>query len=172
MNGHNLTIGAGTVASEAYGTGNASTKTFTHTAANGTLKPGSVAITVATDGWVATDDSNGNLTGTGITSGTVNYETGAMSVTYAAAPGNTNAITVAYTYGYSAAMGAQTRAVRLTASGNCHVAFGPNPGAKQTDMLIKSTDWGTIYAITPGERISVVQDGSATGTLNITEMTH
>jgi hypothetical protein len=47
---------------------------------------------------VATDDGNGNLTGTGITAGTINYATGAVSITYGTAPANALAITMAYNY--------------------------------------------------------------------------
>ena len=46
----------------------------------------------------ATDDGNGNLTGTGIAAGTINYSTGAVSITYSAAPANSQAITMGYNY--------------------------------------------------------------------------
>lgn len=46
---------------------------------------------------VGTDDGNGNITGTGI-SGTVNYTTGAFSVTFATAPGNGVKVFANYRY--------------------------------------------------------------------------
>lgn len=84
------------ISSESVGTGNGSTVTFTHTAVHLAVVPGTVAITAGAV--VATDDGNGNLTGTGIAAGTINYATGALSITYAVAPANALAITAAYSY--------------------------------------------------------------------------
>lgn len=84
------------VTSESVGTGNGTTAAFTHTAAHLSVVPGTVTITAGTV--IATDDGNGNLTGTGISAGTINYGTGALSITYAVAPANTLAITMAYSY--------------------------------------------------------------------------
>lgn len=71
----------------------------------------------------------------------------------------------------SAAFNAQTYAVRLSATGNCHVAIGMNPTAAATDMLIKGTDSPWLVKVAPGEKIAVIQDGASTGTLNISEQT-
>lgn len=84
------------VTSESVGTGNASTVTFTHTAAHLSVVPGTVTITAGAV--IATDNGSGSLTGTGITAGTINYGTGAISITYTTAPANTLAITMAYSY--------------------------------------------------------------------------
>lgn len=84
------------VSSESVGTGNGSTVTFTHTAVHLSVVPGTV--TIADGSFSATDDGNGNLTGTGIASGTINYATGAISLTYSAAPASSAAIVMAYSY--------------------------------------------------------------------------
>lgn len=71
-------------------------KLYTATLANAPLRPFTVKILV--DGVpVATDDGNGNIIGTGIT-GTVNYETGSVSVTFATAPGVSAEVECAYNY--------------------------------------------------------------------------
>lgn len=70
----------------------------------------------------------------------------------------------------STGVGTQTWAVRLSATGNCHVAI--NRAAAATDMLVKSTDPAIIVAIRPGETVNVIQDAASTGTLNVVEMTH
>ena len=84
------------VSGETFGTGNGTTVTFSHTAADFPVNPGTVSIVAGSV--TATDDGNGNLAGTGVTSGTVNYATGAMSITYATEPANATAITLAYSY--------------------------------------------------------------------------
>lgn len=72
----------------------------------------------------------------------------------------------------SAAVGSQTYAVRLSATGTCHVAIGVGPTAVATDMLIKSTDIPLDVAVAPGSKVAVIQDGSSTGNLNLVELTH
>lgn len=86
---------ATTVTSESVGTGNGTTTAFSHTAADTPVIPGSVTITAGSV--VATDNGSGLLTGTGVSGGTINYTTGAVSITYATAPANAQAITMAYT---------------------------------------------------------------------------
>jgi hypothetical protein len=71
----------------------------------------------------------------------------------------------------SAAFNAQTYMVRLSATGNCHVAIGTNPTATATDMLVKATDGPWLVKVAPGEKIAVIQDGASTGTLNLSEQT-
>lgn len=85
------------VASESVGTGDGTTTTFTKTLAHSPVIPRTVTITAGTV--VGTDNGSGLLTGTGITSGTINYSTGVLSITYTAAPANALAITIAYNYG-------------------------------------------------------------------------
>lgn len=87
-----------TVTAENIGTGNGSTLTFTDTLAfkGGGVKRTCFGIT-ATDG-VETfvDDNNGVLVGSAGGTGTINYATGEISVTFAVAPLNTVAITAEY----------------------------------------------------------------------------
>src|SRR3990167_1556623 len=86
------------VATENIGTGDGTTKTFTDTLAfkAGGAKRTCFAIT-ATDGTETfTDDNNGVLTGSAGGTGTINYDTGAISVTFFAAPANLQAITADY----------------------------------------------------------------------------
>ena len=90
------------VAEESYGTGDNATVTF-----NGTLSwtpvrgydsdyGWSVEITDGTETF--TDNGSGVLTGDAGGSGTVNYTTGEVSVTFSAAPGAAQAITASYYY--------------------------------------------------------------------------
>jgi len=89
------------VASENYGSGDGTTKTFTHTLAQ---IPGadyqtafSVSVTDGTETFY--DDLNGNLAGSLGGTGTVNYITGAVSVTFNTAPtAGSNNITCSYYY--------------------------------------------------------------------------
>jgi hypothetical protein len=69
------------------GTGNGSQKTFTGTVptANGPLYPNDLYIIAG--GVTGHDNGSGAITGNGV-SGTINYSTGAISVTYTAAPAN------------------------------------------------------------------------------------
>lgn len=79
---------------ETLGTGNASTTTFTDTAVDFPIRPSSVII-YKDAVQVAKDDGNGIITGSGV-SGTINYTTGALSVTFTVAPANAAALTWQY----------------------------------------------------------------------------
>lgn len=72
----------------------------------------------------------------------------------------------------STAVGSQTYAVQLSALGNCHVEIGPAPTATAASMLVKASDPPLVVKIAPGEKVAVIQDASATGNLNIVELTH
>jgi hypothetical protein len=72
----------------------------------------------------------------------------------------------------STAVGSQTYAIRVTATGNCHISIGQAPTATATNALIKATDVPEIIACSPGDKVAVIQDAASTGTLNIIEMTH
>lgn len=85
---------------ETLGTPNGSTTVF-----SGTLsklcpvgRTFSVYYTQSTNARVATDDGNGNIVGNGITSGTINYVTGAYSITFSTAPDNSTTLTGNYMY--------------------------------------------------------------------------
>lgn len=86
------------VTGENVGTGDGSTKTFSDTLAqiSGARTAMYVVITDGTETF--TDDRNGTLTGSAGGVGSVNYATGAVSVTFAAAPANMQAITADYYY--------------------------------------------------------------------------
>ena len=73
----------------------------------------------------------------------------------------------------STAFGDSVQAVQISAiTSNCHVAVGPaGTSAVNTDMLVKASDPPLIIRIAPGEEVSVIQD-TATGTLNVVEITH
>lgn len=86
--------------------------------------------------------------------------------------GTGQALTVGAADVTSTAVGAQTYAVRLSTTGNCHVAIGNAPAAASTDALIKASDPPQVFAIGPGQKVSVIQDAASTGTLNLVELTH
>lgn len=85
-----------TVTAEAYGTGNGVLVTFAHTAAAISSTRTIFGITVTDGVETFTDNFDGTLTGSLGGTGTVNYVTGAMSVTFNTAPGNPTAITTTY----------------------------------------------------------------------------
>jgi hypothetical protein len=84
------------VTGEAYGTGDGSTTTFAHTLAAISAPKTAMYISVTDGTETFTDDRNGNMVGSAGGTGTVNYATGAVSVTFAVAPANLQAITCSY----------------------------------------------------------------------------
>jgi hypothetical protein len=64
------------------------------------------------------------------------------------------------------------QAVFVSATGNCHIAVGTAPTATATDLLVKASDPPLLVRIGKGDKIAVIQDGAATGTLNIVPATH
>lgn len=74
------------------GTGDGSTKAFTGTIAGAPLDPGSVAVTDGTETFA--DDGHGTLTGSAAGTGTVNYATGAASISFYANVADTEEVTV------------------------------------------------------------------------------
>jgi len=70
------------------------TRTFSGTLADFPVRPGSVEITDGTETF--SDDGLGRLTGDAGGSGTVDYETGAVSATFAAAPAEDQDVTADY----------------------------------------------------------------------------
>lgn len=81
-------------ADEVLGTGDGSTAAFTGTLTNTPVHPGTVVVTDGTETF--SDDGMGNLTGDAGGSGTINYQTGAISVTFNA--NVTNAVDVEVDY--------------------------------------------------------------------------
>jgi len=93
------------VTGEAFGTGNGSATTFAHDLADitGVRTAMYVSVTDGTETFV--DDRNGNMVGNLGGTGTVNYATGDVSVTFATAPANTQAITCSYYHETSTSAG-------------------------------------------------------------------
>lgn len=56
----------------------------------------------------------------------------------------------------SAAFNTNTRFVRIYASAACHVAFAASPTATTSSMPIAATT-AEYFAVTPGQKLSVVQ---------------
>ena len=81
---------------EQIGTGDGATITFTAVLSKTPIKPGSVTVTDGVETF--TDNGDGTLTGSAGGSGTVNYTTGDISVTFATAPASGAAITASYKY--------------------------------------------------------------------------
>jgi hypothetical protein len=97
------------VTNEAFGNGNGTLTSFSHTMANRPIQPGTVSATVGSV--TATDDANGNLTGAGVAAGsTIDYLTGATTLNLVSAPANGAAITANYTWISYTAVGSQTHA--------------------------------------------------------------
>jgi len=93
------------VTGEVFGTGDGSTKIFsaTLTDISGARTAMYPTVTDGTETFV--DDRNGNMVGNLSGTGTVNYATGAVSVTFNTAPANAQAITVGYYWEDSTATG-------------------------------------------------------------------
>lgn len=81
---------------ENVGTGNGVTLTFTDTLTNITGKRTAMYIQATDTVETFIDDRNGNLVGTLGGTGTINYATGAISLTFATAPAGAQAITCSY----------------------------------------------------------------------------
>lgn len=93
------------VTGESYGTGDGATTTFAHTL-SAISAPKTAMYPSVTDGTETfVDDRNGNMVGNLGGTGTVNYATGAVSVTFNTAPTNSQAITCAYYHETSTSTG-------------------------------------------------------------------
>ena len=87
------------VTGEVLASGDGSTTSFSGTITNTPIKPGTISVgyTIGGTAYTATDDGNGNISGTDC-SGTINYDTGAWTLTFTTAPDNATNITAGYTY--------------------------------------------------------------------------
>jgi len=100
------------------GTPDGSTRAFSKTLANTPIRPSTVQLTYTTGGttYTVTDDGNGNFTGTYVT-GTVNYETGVVSITFAVSHAPTNSTTLPILYLYDSEQAESTiRSVKFDLS--------------------------------------------------------
>ena len=94
-----FTYAAEMVDGEAYATTVAATLTYAHTCVQHPVRPRTVKITCADLGFEAVDDGEGHIIGTGFT-GTINYGTGACSITFSADPGDAHAIVIEYGFNF------------------------------------------------------------------------
>ena len=62
------------------------------------------------------------------------------------------------------------RIIRLIATADCWVVFGATPVATASGMLVRGGQPAEYFTIHPGEAVAALQV-SASGTLNVTEMT-
>ena len=108
------------VAAEVVETGNGSTKAFTGSLANTPVEPGTVVIGDGVEAFA--DDGYGRLTGAAGGSGTINYTTGAYSITFNANVVNAVEVTADY---ITAVNGVLDEEVDTTKSGiGIYVAHG------------------------------------------------
>jgi len=84
------------VEEESVGSGNGVAVLFAGTLGYLPVRPGTLLITDGTQR--ATDNGNGVMVGDLAANGTINYATGAYSITFAAAPGATDSVTANYEY--------------------------------------------------------------------------
>ena len=82
------------------GTGDGNAVTFSATLDWTPVRPSTLAVyaTIGGNPTSGADDGNGNIVGDQIDSGSINYATGAISVTFKSAPNNNTPITVDYKY--------------------------------------------------------------------------
>src|SRR6185312_4100652 len=86
--------------------------------------------------------------------------------------GTARTVAIGATSASSTAMEAETRAVMITASSNCHISIGPAPQTAVATGTPVLAGWPPIIlACGKGDVIATIQD-SADGTLSITELTH
>ena len=144
-----------TVTAESLGTGDGATKTFGITLAALTGKRTVFGLVVKQAGTaVAWDDYNGIITGTNI-SGTINYSTGVISVTWVTAPTGGQALTVDYQWEDATNNGIADfgfSGTRLAGEGNVYRQDDSKVGPAQVILPIENTDYcihefGT-YALT------------------------
>lgn len=94
-----------TISGEAYGTGDGVTKTFTHSLAGRTGVRTVFGCTVTDGVETFADNKNGVMVGSLGGTGTINYATGAVSVTFNTAPALSAAITTTYLWEDSTSQG-------------------------------------------------------------------
>ena len=85
------------ITGEVVGTGDGATTSFNYTIANTPIGAYSVEInyTISGSNYIAYDDGAGNISGTSV-SGTIDYTTGSLSLTFTTAPDNGTNITIDY----------------------------------------------------------------------------
>lgn len=85
---------------------------------------------------------------------------------------NTQVVAYTATPGTSSAVGSQTYAVKLVATTACHVKISAaGTAAAATDSYIAANAPAEYVCVTPGDKVSVIQDASG-GNLYVTELTY
>jgi hypothetical protein len=76
----------------------------------------------------------------------------------------------------STAFGSQTYFIRVSTAGlvdstnnGARIALGANPTASATSMLMP-LNWSETFKVTPGQKLAVLGNSAATGSLNVTEL--
>ena len=82
--------------------------------------------------------------------------------------GASQRVAVGGTSAQSAAVGANTRLVRLVATSDCHVAIGDDPTAVAASSALLPASVPEYFEINAGQKVAVIQS-SAAGFLYITE---
>jgi hypothetical protein len=85
--------------SETLGTGDGSTTSFSYTTTYSSIKENSILIKYIISGttYTASDNGSGTIVGTSVT-GTINYTTGEVTLTFTLAPANSTNIVITYSY--------------------------------------------------------------------------
>jgi hypothetical protein len=89
---------ANEIQAQSMGTGDGTHPTFAITAGQLPIRQGTVQVTTVIGGVaaIAVDNSNGGFTGASVTSGTINYTTGAISITWSTVPDNLASVLLTY----------------------------------------------------------------------------
>jgi len=91
---------ASEVIGQLLGTGNGTLVTFAGSLGRVPIRPNSVQVTsvIGTAATVAVDDGSGSMTGPDVSSGTVDYNTGAVSITFSSAIANNAQVLASYSW--------------------------------------------------------------------------
>lgn len=84
-------------------------------------------------------------------------------------PGSGQNIAIGAAAVASTPFGSETFAIRVMSTGACHIEFG-GVAATAKSALIAPNITGQYFKVAPGQTVSVIQDGTATGNCNIVEM--
>lgn len=127
--------------SKTIGTGNGTNKTFAATLDQQLIQPGSVVVTDEVETF--SDDGSGNLIGDAAGTGTINYVTGAISVTFNTAPTNTTPVVAT---SRNIPFGVLAFEASTTAAGE-EVGVIYNHGTVKKDSLLMKNTAGAFVAI-------------------------
>lgn len=138
------------VVNELWGTGTASQTVFTGTAVGKPLIKGALLVKVGTGTTVfGRDNGLGTISGVGISAGTINYTTGAYSITFSTAPGSGIQVLGTYSYDVTGATLILDGTVNYT-TGAVDLTFrtAPTNGTKIQASYIKN-DLATSFSQNP-----------------------